>query len=57
MTLQVFSLDDSLAIVSELPAGGLLSERIKQDGPVSEAQARGLFMNLLAGMAFCHEMK
>ena len=44
---------DFLAL--DLAAGGELFDKISREGPLQEAEARGLFRQLLAGVSHCHD--
>jgi serine/threonine protein kinase len=54
--LQVYVTDDHLAIVMEYASGGTLAQRINEAGPMSEESAKLLFVQLLAGMKYCHSL-
>lgn len=55
--LQVFVADDNLGVVSEYPSGGCLADKIAAEGPVTEGQAKSLFLQLLSGMQYCHDTR
>ena len=46
--------DNHLAIVMEYASGGTLGQRIDESGPLPEDEARRLFLQLIAGMDYCH---
>jgi len=52
----VYVTDDHLAIVMEYASGGTLAQRIKEAGPMAEETAKQLFVQLLAGMGYCHSL-
>lgn len=52
--LQVYVTDKHLAIVMEYASGGTLGQRIDETGPFPEEKAKELFLQLIAGMDYCH---
>lgn len=57
LAVQVIILDDTLGVVSECPSGGCLTDRLIQDGAVTETEAKALFVQLLAGIQYCHDKR
>ncbi|KAK9820580.1 hypothetical protein WJX72_011887 [[Myrmecia] bisecta] len=51
---EVFMTDSHLCIVMEYASGGHLSQRIKQEGRLKEAEAKRLFLQLISGVEYCH---
>ena len=51
---QVYVTDKHLAIVMEYASGGTLGQRIDETGPFPEEKAKELFLQLIAGIDYCH---
>lgn len=52
---QVMASKDKIYIVMELLTGGELFDKIADDGPLTEDEARSIFQQLLSGLDYCHK--
>ena len=52
---EVFTTDDHLVIVMEHASGGQLDACIEASGRFAESKARGLFLQIVDAVAFCHK--
>ena len=52
---EVFTTDEHLVIVMEHASGGQLDACIEASGRFAESKARGLFLQIVDAVAFCHK--